>query len=52
MTNELPEADPLDASHLIFVEWRINSKALHESGPEEVTDVDLPEIMPALDRSH
>lgn len=42
--NELLEADPLDASHLFFVELRIISKRLREIGPEEVTDDDLPKI--------
>jgi hypothetical protein len=42
--NEPPEADPLDASHLFFVELRIISKALREIGPEEVMDDDLPKI--------
>lgn len=48
--DELLEADPLDASHLFFEELRIISRALREIGPEEVTDDDLSEIMPAVDQ--
>jgi len=48
--DELLEADPLDASHLFFEELRIISRALREVGPEEVTDEDLAEIMPAVDQ--
>lgn len=47
--DELLEADPLDASHLFFEELRMTSRALREIGPEEVTDEDLSEIMPAVD---
>jgi hypothetical protein len=46
----LLEADPLDASHLFFEELRMISRALREVGPEEVTDEDLSEIMPAVDQ--
>ncbi|MDT5271184.1 MAG: hypothetical protein QOH49_3370 [Acidobacteriota bacterium] len=46
----LLEADPLDASHLFFEELRMISRALREIGPEEVTDEDLTEIMPAVDQ--
>jgi hypothetical protein len=46
----LLEADPLDASHLFFEELRMISRALREIGPEEVTDDDLSEIMPAVDQ--
>jgi hypothetical protein len=46
----LLEADPLDASHLFFEELRMISRALREIGPEEVTDEDLSEIMPAVDQ--
>ena len=46
----LDEADPLDASHLFFEELRMISRALREVGPEEVTDEDLAEIMPAVDQ--
>jgi hypothetical protein len=48
--DELLEADPLDASHLFFEELRMISRALREVGPEEVTDEDLSEIMPAVDQ--
>ena len=48
--DELLEADPLDASHLFFEELRMISRALREIGPEEVTDDDLGEIMPAVDQ--
>jgi hypothetical protein len=48
--DELLEADPLDASHLFFEELRMISRALREIGPEEVTDEDLDEIMPAVDQ--
>lgn len=47
---ELLEANPLDASHLFFEELRMISRALREIGPEEVTDEDLVEIMPAVDQ--
>lgn len=48
--DELLEADPLDASHLFFEELRMISRALREIEPEEVTDEDLSEIMPAVDQ--
>ena len=48
--DELLEADPLDASHLFFEELRMISRALRGIGPEEVTDEDLAEIMPAVDQ--
>jgi hypothetical protein len=48
--DELLEADPLDASHLFFEELRMISRSLREIGPEEVTDEDLAEIMPAVDQ--
>lgn len=48
--DELLEADPLDASHLFFEGLRMISRALREIGPEEVTDDDLTEIMPAVDQ--
>ena len=48
--DELLEADPLDASHLFFEQLRMISRALREIGPEEVTDEDLSEIMPAMDQ--
>jgi hypothetical protein len=48
--DELLEADPLDASHLFFEELRMISRALREVGPEEVTEDDLAEIMPAVDQ--
>ncbi|HEX8556600.1 MAG TPA: hypothetical protein VF668_00630 [Pyrinomonadaceae bacterium] len=48
--DELLEADPLDASHLFFEELRMVSRALREIAPEEVTDEDLTEIMPAVDQ--
>lgn len=48
--DELLEADPLDASHLFFEELRMISRALRDIGPEEVTDEDMAEIMPAVDQ--
>jgi hypothetical protein len=48
--DELLEADPLDASHLFFEELRMISRALREIIPEEVTDEDFAEIMPAVDQ--
>lgn len=48
--DELLEADPLDASHLFFEELRMIGRALREVRPEEVTDEDLSEIMPAVDQ--
>ena len=48
--DELLEADPLDASHLFFEELRMIGWALREVRPEEVTDEDLAEIMPAVDQ--
>jgi hypothetical protein len=48
--DELLEADPLDASHLFFEELRMISRAQRGIGPEEVTDEDLAEIMPAVDQ--
>ena len=48
--DELLEADPLDASHLFFEELRMISRALRKIGPEEVTDEDLADIMPAVDQ--
>lgn len=48
--DELLEADPLDASHLFFEELRMIGRALREVGPEEVTEEDLAEIMPAVDQ--
>ena len=48
--DELLEADPLDASHLFFEELRMISRSLREIAPEEVTDNDLTEIMPAVDQ--
>lgn len=48
--DELLEADPLDASHLFFEELRMIGRALREVLPDEVTDDDLVEIMPAVDQ--
>lgn len=48
--DEMLEADPLDASHLFFEELRMISRALREIGPQEVTDEDISEIMPAVDQ--
>lgn len=48
--DELLEADPTDASHLFFEELRMIARALREVRPEEVTDDDLAEIMPAVDQ--
>jgi hypothetical protein len=46
----LLEADPSDASHLFFEELRMISRSLREIAPEEITDDDLAEIMPAVDQ--
>lgn len=48
--DELLEADPVDASHLFFEELRLIGRALREIRPEEMTDEDLAEIMPAADQ--
>ncbi|MBA3242043.1 MAG: hypothetical protein H0T60_12520 [Acidobacteria bacterium] len=48
--DELLEADPLDSSHLFFEELRMIGRALREVRPEEITDEDLAEIMPAVDQ--
>lgn len=48
--DELLEADPVDASHLFFEELRMIGRALREVRPEEMTDEDLAEIMPAADQ--
>jgi len=50
LRKRLLEADPLDASHLFFEELKMIARALREIGPEEVTDEDLGEIMPAVDQ--
>lgn len=48
--DELLGADPLDSSHLFFEELRMVSRALRGVAPEEVTEEDLAEIMPAVDQ--
>lgn len=48
--DELPEVGPLDVSHLFFEELRMISRSLREIAPEEVTDDELSEIMPAVDQ--
>lgn len=48
--DELLEADPVDASHLFFEELRMIARALREVRPEEMTDEDLADIMPAADQ--
>jgi len=48
--DELLEADTLDSSHLFFEELRMIGRALREVRPEEITDEDLAEIMPAVDQ--
>lgn len=47
--DELLEADPLDSSHLFFEELRRIGRVLREMKPEELTDVDVNELMPAVD---
>ncbi|HEV2763994.1 MAG TPA: hypothetical protein VGV38_13510 [Pyrinomonadaceae bacterium] len=47
--DELLEADPLDSSHLFFEELRRIGRALREIKPEELTDEDVEELMPAVD---
>jgi hypothetical protein len=46
--DELLEADPLDSSHLFFEELRRIGRALREMRPEELTDEDVDEFMPAV----
>ena len=48
--DELLEADPLDSSHLFFEELRRIGRALREIRPEELTDADVDELMPAVDQ--
>ncbi|MCA1565803.1 MAG: hypothetical protein LC803_09235 [Acidobacteria bacterium] len=48
--DELLGADSLDSRHLFFEELRMISRSLREITPEEVTDNDLSEILPAVDR--
>lgn len=48
--DELLEADPLDSSHLFFEELRRIARALREIRPEELTDQDVDELMPAVDQ--
>lgn len=48
--DELLEADPLDSSHLFFEELRRIGRALREIRPEELTDEDVNELMPAVDQ--
>jgi hypothetical protein len=48
--DELLEADPLDSSHLFFEELRRIGRALREMKPEELTDEDVDELMPAVDQ--
>ena len=48
--DELLEADPVNSSHLFFEELRMIGRALREVEPEEVTDEDLAQIMPAVDQ--
>ncbi len=48
--DELLEADPLDSSHLFFEELRRIARALREIKPEELTDQDVEELMPAVDQ--
>jgi hypothetical protein len=48
--DELLEADPVDSSHLFFEELRRIGRALREMKPEELTDEDVDELMPAVDQ--
>lgn len=48
--DELLEADPLDSTHLFFEELRRIGRALREVKPEELTEEDLDELMPAVDQ--
>ncbi len=48
--DELLEADPLDSSHLFFEELRRIGRALRAMKPEELTDEDVNELMPAVDQ--
>jgi phosphoenolpyruvate carboxylase len=48
--DELLEADPLDSSHLFFEGLRRIGRALREVKPEELTDEDVDELMPAVDQ--
>ena len=49
-SDELLEADPLDSSHLFFEELRRIGRALREVKPEELTEEDVDELMPAVDQ--
>ena len=46
----LMEADSLDSSHLFFEELRKIGRALREMRPEELTDEDVDEMIPAVDQ--
>jgi hypothetical protein len=48
--DELLEVDPLDSSHLFFEELRRIGRALREMKPEELTDEDVDELIPAVDQ--
>jgi len=48
--DELLEADPLDSTHLFFEELRRIGRALREVKPEELTEEDVDELMPAVDQ--
>lgn len=48
--DELLEADPLDSGHLFFEELRRIGRALREIKPEELTEEDVEELMPAVDQ--
>ena len=45
---EMLEADALDSSHLFFEELRRIGRALREIRPEELADVDVGELLPAV----
>ncbi|HEV2798889.1 MAG TPA: hypothetical protein VGW12_00230 [Pyrinomonadaceae bacterium] len=47
--DELLEANPLDSGHLFFEELRRIGRALREIKPEELTEEDVDELMPAVD---
>jgi hypothetical protein len=48
--DELLEADPPDSSRLFYEELCRIGRALREIRPEELTDEDVEELMPAVDQ--
>ena len=48
--DELLEVDPHDSTHLFYEELRRIGRAIREVRPEELTDEDLNQLMPAMDQ--